>query len=411
MPRYEYAARDESGLAITGEIVANTRVEAARLLRKEGKFIVRLIQGLESQSPAATQTRSRGGRIRSDQVIFFANQLSVMVDTGVPLADALQATIEDEPTGRFRDIVTDVIERIRAGQAFSAALEHHPRVFPRFFCSIIRASEASGLLGTMLQRVALYMTNQRETRKRVIRAVTYPAVMLGLCVTVMIGILTVLMPRFTKIYEQRRVELPVPTKVLITISHFLATNWFWILLATAAGIFLLMRFLRTPTGYKMLSWLKIHLPIVGPMYRKSCLSRCMRTMGTLIDSGVSMLDTITIAQNTVENHFYEAVFDRVYERLQKGNLLSDSLRGSALFPHSVVQMVLAGERSGQMGPVMNRVADFCDQDLRHEISSVTQLIEPMLVVVMGILIGGAVIAMLLPILRLSTVISGINNAH
>lgn len=405
MPRFEYTARDDSGAAAAGEIIANTRAEAAKLLRAGGKFVVKLEQTQEKSTQDAPR---RGGsrRVRQTQVIYFANQLAIMVDTGVPLVDALEASIQGEPEGGFRRVVQDVITRVQSGQEFSAALAKHPKAFPRFFANIIKASEASGLLGTMLQRAAAHMDSQRDTRKRLQGAMAYPTAMIVFCSAVAIFLLTYLMPKFIHIFESRGAALPAPTIVLIAVSGFLVSNAFWLVptvVLTFAALWILS---HRPAGRIITSWLKINLPIVGPMFRKAYITITMRTLGTLIDSGVSMLESIAITRSVVDNHYYEQLLDKVDEQLRKGNLLSDSLKGSDLYPHSVVQMVLAGERAGQMGPVMNRVADFCDKDLNNAIKAATALIEPALVIFMGIFIGGVVMALLLPIFSLSRVISG-----
>ena len=405
MPRFEYSARDDAGKSTSGEIITNTRAEAAKLLRASGKFVVKLEEAKEKTTKEAPR-RSGSRRVKQTQVIYFANQLAIMVDTGVPLSDALEASIMDEPQSGFRRVVEDVIERVQSGQEFSAALAKHPRAFPRFFANIIKASEASGLLGTMLQRAATYMTNQRETRKRIQGAMAYPLAMIGFCVLVAIFLLTYLLPKFIHIFESRGAALPAPTRILIGTSEFLVQNSYFLLPAVLGAGLGTWLFARTPQGRIVASWLRINLPIIGHMYRKAYTTVTMRTMGTLIDSGVSMLETVAITRSVVDNHYYEELLDKVDEQLRKGNLLSDCLRGSDLYPHSVIQMVLAGERGGQMGPVMSRVADFCEKDLNNAIKMATTLIEPALVVFMGIFIGGVVMALLLPIFSLSKVISG-----
>lgn len=405
MARFEYAARDETGKATSGEIVAASRAEAARLLRGDGKFVVRLNEMVEETTQRRAPVKRGSRRIKQDQVIHFTNQLAVMVDTGVPLADALKATIEDEPPGGFRSVIEDVISQVQAGQEFSASLERHPKVFPRYFSNIIRASEASGLLGTMLQRVAAYMLNQRDMRKRVQGAMMYPVAMVAFCLGVVVFLMSYILPKFTRIFESKKVPLPVPTQVLMAASNFLTDNWYWIVPILLLGVGGVWYFLRTPSGYKSASFLRISMPMIGPMYRRAYITRCMRTMGTLIDSGVSMLDTVAITQNSVDNHYYYELFKHVDEHLTKGRMLSESLKGNPLFPHTLVQMVLAGERAGQLGPVLNRIADFCEDDLNNSIKSLINMIEPTLVIFIGTFIGAIAIALLMPIFTLSRVVA------
>jgi len=402
--RFEYAARDDSGSAISGDIVAASRNDAARILRAEGKFVVKLIEAQESTKKKAV-IKVGSKRVKEDQVIYFTNQLAVMVDTGVPIADALSATIEDEPISGFRSVIEDVINHVQAGQEFSKSLERHPRVFPKYFCNIIKASEASGLLGTMLQRVSTYMTNQRETKKQIIHAMAYPIAMIVFCILIAAGMIVFLLPRFANIFESRGSQLPAMTQCLMSTSSFLASNWYIIVPSLVSLILGLWYFARTASGFRTISWLKLNSPILGSMYRKAYVTRSMRTMGTMIDSGVSMLETVDITRNIMDNYYYEEVLDRVDEQLQRGNLLSDSLKGTNLFPHTLVQMIASGERAGQMGPVMNRVADFCEQDLKNAMKTATQLIEPMLVIFMGVFIGVIVISLLLPIFSLSKVVA------
>lgn len=407
MARFEYAARDEAGKAISGEIVAENRVEAAKLLRAEGKFVAKLAELSDTQQTKTTAAVKSGSRrVKADQVIYFANQLAVMVDTGVPLADALAATIDGEPVSGFRTVVEDVINRVQSGQEFSASLQRHPKVFPSYFVNIIRASEASGLLGPMLKRVASYMTSQNDTKKKIKGAMAYPIAMLSFCILVAVFLLTFLLPKFTSIFISRGAALPLPTQILMTTSNFMLGNWYIIVPGVLLTLGGLSYFLRTPTGGVVGSWLKLNVPVIGPMFRKAYVARSMRTMGTMIDSGVSILETVAITRNVVDNHYYRELFKDVDAKLQKGAMLSEALRGTDLFPRTVIQMVLAGERAGQIGSVMNRIADFCEADLNNAIKASTQLIEPVLVIVMGTFIGGVVVALLLPIFTLSKVVTG-----
>jgi type IV pilus assembly protein PilC len=407
MPRFAYAARDDGGKAIAGEIVAPSRTDAARLLRQEGKFVVRLEQAREASTEGRQRPTGRGRRrVTEEQVIYFASQLAVMVETGVPLAEALAAAIEDEPPGAYRDVIEDVLGRVQAGAEFSASLERHGRVFPRFFSNIVRASEASGLLGTMLQRAARHMRQQRETRRRIQGAMAYPAVMVVFCLLVSTFMIAYILPKFAVIFRQRGSALPVPTQILLAVGTFLAEHLVWLgPLAVACGAGL-WYFFRTPSGYRTASWLKIRTWLIGPMYRRAYLTRAARTLGTLVDSGVAMMDAVQITRNVVGNHYYELLFDHVGRQLQKGLLLSDALKGSPLLPHSIVQMILAGERTGQLGTVLERVADYCDQELEHVVLTVTRVIEPALVIFIGTFIGSIAISLLLPIFSISRVAAG-----
>ncbi len=405
MPRFNYQARDNSGVAITGEVVARSQVEAIRQLRSEGKFVARLAELDEVLEAAAQMPTLIRSRVKVDEVIYFANQLAGMVETGVPIADALEATIEKAPPGAFRSTVEDLIRRVQSGQEFSAALGAHPKVFPPLFVHMVRASEATGTLGLMLNRVADYLVNQRDIRKKIKGALTYPICMLFFATGVLLFLVSYVLPNFTKIYAGKDAVLPLPTRVVLGISEWTSGHWIHLLVGMIlAGVGTVM-FFRSPRGRITGDWLRLNLPLIGRMFRWACLARSLRTLGTMISAGVSVLDAVHITRDVVGNRLFARTFDEVYHRLEQGDQLSDALLDAPYFPRPVWQMLRAGERTGKLGPAMQRISDFCEQDLRTSIVAVTQFIEPAMIVIMGIMVGGIALAVLLPIFQISKVMA------
>lgn len=405
MPKFSYMARDNSGAALNGELTARSEADAAQLLRREGKFVVRLAPA-ESASEAHVERPWLGGsRVKPDEVIYFCTQLAGMVDTGVPLDEALEATIDKAPEGAFRRTIQDVISRVQGGAQLSAALGAHPKVFPPLFVHMVRASEATGTIGPMLQRVAEYLTNQRALKKRIKGALTYPIFMILFALGSTIFMLTYVLPQFAAIYAGKKAILPLPTLILMDTSAWITDHLRFLSLGTLlVGIGAFVYF-KTANGRYAGDWLRLHIPVLGKMYRQSYLTRTLRTLGTMLSSGVSMLEAVLITRDVVGNRLYGEVLTDVHRRLERGEQLTQALLDAPFFPRAVWQMLTAGERTGQLGPVMNKVADLAESDLKNAIRTATQLIEPTMIVIMGSIIGGIAIAMLLPIFQISKVIT------
>jgi len=360
-------------------------------------------QGGHAVAPAGAGSSPRPKKIKRDDIIFLANQLAVMVDTGVPLTEALDSINEQTEHTGLKAVISDVSVQVRAGVEFSAALARHPRVFSKLFVSLMRASEVSGTMGKMLRRVTQYLKAERDIRKQIKGAIIYPACMLCFCTLVVAMILIFVMPRFEKVYAGKAAVLPAPTRVLLAMSHGLVHYWYAVLgviLAVGAAIYW---YFRTESGKTLLDKVRISLPIIGPMYRKSYLARSMRTMATMVGSGVGMLDGLAITAEVAGNRFYSQIWTNLADRVSEGSGLAEHLRASRIIPNTVAQMVSTGERTGKLELVMDRVAEFCEDDLKTSIKSATSLIEPAMIIVMGVVIGGIAMALLLPVFNVSKI--------
>lgn len=400
MPRFNYQVRDAAGRSLAGVMTAGSLEEASRLLRLDGQTVV----DVRPVNEKFTGERS-SRRIRTDEVIFFCTQLAVMVDTGVPLCEALDSICQQTKHEAFRAVLEDISDHVKAGMEFSAALQRHPKVFGRLFIAMMQASEAAGRMGHMLTLVSEYLADQRDIRKRLKGAMIYPVCMLVFCVVVVAALLGFVLPRFEKIYASKNAMLPAPTRVLLAVSHAFTTYWPITLTVIAAVVAGTWYYLRTPRGRIFLDRVRISMPIIGPMYRKAYLARSLRTMATMVTTGVAMLEGLSITAEVAGNHFYRNVWLSVAERVKQGNTLTSELAETSIIPPTVTQMIDAGERSGQLGRVMNRVAGFCEDDLKTAIKAATQLIEPLMIIVMGLLVGGIAIALLLPVFSLSKVVA------
>lgn len=406
MAKYKYQARDNHGQPTSGEIIASCESEAAQMLRTEGKFVVELGRSDGANDLSAYLPKKGGRRIKTDQVIFFANQLAGMVDTGVPLAEALETTIDQMPVCEFRRTVEDVISRVQSGSDLSSALAAHPRAFSPLFVHMVRASESAGQLGPMLLRVADYLVNQREIRKKITGALTYPICMILFATGAMSFLLAFVLPKFAAIYSGKSAVLPLPTRILMTTSTWIGSNWYYVAGAVVLALLGSYFYFRTNDGKKTGDWLRLNTPIIGPMFQKACVTRMLRTLGSMLSAGVSVLEAVPITRDVVGNREFGKVFDHALRRLEAGDQLSVALLQANYIPRNIWQMIQAGERTGRLGPTMDRVADICESDLKNTLQTLTQFIEPVLIAVLGLMVGGMAIAVLLPIFQISKVMAG-----
>lgn len=406
MAQFAYKVRDDGGAMSAGVLDAHDLTDARDTLREEGKSIVSL---QENFGPAGQQGETvvpLGGhkRIKTDDVIYFTTQLAVMVDTGVPLIDALDAIASHTAHPGLKRVLDEMCEDVRGGVEFSAALAKHPKVFDTLFVALMRASEMSGTMGQMLQRVSTYMEDQRGTRKRIKGAMVYPLCMLGFCVVVVVSLLIFVLPRFEKIYAGKNAVLPVPTRALLAISHTLTDYWPFIIGALAAAVVGGVTYFRSENGQRVLDTIRIRIPVLGGIYRKACLARSLRCMATMVSTGVSMLEGLDITSQVAGNRHYAAIWDRVADGVKEGASVSEQLMDCPLMPGTFAQMIDAGERTGKLGMVMDRIARFCEEDLKTAVKAVTSMIEPLMIIIMGIIVGGIAMALLLPVFKLSKVV-------
>lgn len=391
---FAYEGRDSLGHMTSGEIDAVTRDDAIVRLKRDGVNVSKID---EQEDGGELFPRS----IRQTDIIYVTSQLAVMVETGITLSSALESIATGEKHSTLKLVLTDLKRRVESGDDFSSALARHPKHFDRTYVSLIRASEQTGTMGEMLDTVAAYLRGQLETRQKVRAALAYPAVMLAVAVAVTIFLLTYILPKFEPLFSRKGVKLPAPTVIMMTASDLMIDYWYlWL----AGGVIALVGYLwgrGTPAGRQILDWLKINLPIVGPMSRKVALSRSIRTLGTMVASGVSMLDAIRIAGEVSSNYYFEQAWMKVLDAVTEGNRICHALEGHPLFPSTLVQMISAGEETGKLDVVLERVSTYYDKEVETSLKATTSLIEPLMITAMGVVVGGIALGLLMPIFQLS----------
>ncbi len=349
-------------------------------------------------------------RVKQSDLILFATQLSVMLDSGVVLSDALEAIADQDRPGVFRAVIHDVAARIRTGDSFSDALARYPRIFSPMFISMVQASEASGNLPHMLDVLSKYLNADAETRKEIKGAMIYPVVILLMAVAATGSLMFFVLPRFSRIYEARGAALPKITQILVRCSSLLGDSQVLTVLATVfiLGWMGLRAWKGTVAGQRTLDWMKVRLPVLGTMFVDAVMTRSMRIMATMVGTGVSLLDALQVMRTSCENYYFRSLWAAADAKIRDGYQLSDAI---TLSPHSslvapgVIQMLRAGEKSGQIGRVCDKASLFYEKKLQNSIRTVTALIEPLMILIMGGIVGTIAIALLLPVFRISSVMS------
>ena len=341
-------------------------------------------------------------RVRKADVMYTTTQLAVMVETGVTLAEALAAIIEQEENPTFRRILKAIRREVESGNDFSAALAEYPKIFDHTYVSLIRAGEATGMLGGMLDRIARHLRKEIEARSKVRAAMIYPCVMFTMAVGVTIFLLTFVLPKFMPLFEARGVELPIPTKVMLAISHAVVGYWMWWVAGIVALLTAFVIVKRTESGGRAWDATKLNLPVVGNAIQKIVLSRSVRTLGVMVQAGVPVLDALKLTSQISGNRLYAEIWLRVIDEVTAGKEIHTALLGSPLFPSTLVRMIAAGEDTGKLDVVLQRVSDYYDQEVETSVKAATGLIEPIMIGVMGVIVGGIGLGLLLPIFSLSS---------
>jgi type IV pilus assembly protein PilC len=405
MARFRAKLRDASGRQVVELIDASTRDEAISRLRGGGRTLLELKSEHDALDIEEIRLRRAAKGVKKDEVIAFSGQLAVMLETGVPLSEALDAFIRQSKAGGLRRVIEVVREGVTGGSSFSAALGAFPSVFPMLMSSLVRASEASGTMAQMLGRVSVYLGKERRVTKQIKGAMTYPIVMSTMALGVTGFLMVWVLPRFAKIYQSRDAALPKPTQIVLGISNFLQAYGIMLGVGIGAAVIGGVIGVRTKKGKYIADWLRIHAPVFGKMYTKYYLTRATRTLGTLLTAGVPLVEAIRIVRGVTNNALWDQLWRDLIENLTEGGTMAEVVQDSELIPASVGQMIAAGERSGRLPEVLERVAEAAEHDLDEAIKTGTQMIEPIMIIVMGGLIGGMAIALLLPIFTISSAVA------
>jgi type IV pilus assembly protein PilC len=403
MPFFKYEIRKPNGQVSSGTVEAASQAEATGLARAQGGYVLNVAP---AEAPSILQklqnVKIEGGPGLKD-ILSFTSQLSVMIRAGINIRVGIESIAEQTQNTKFRRVLFQIKGDVEGGQTLSESLAKHPKIFPSMYINMVRASELSGNLGHMLERIQDYLNQQMETRRMVIGAMVYPAILFILAVTTVVFMLTWVLPQFTGLFAGKEDLLPTPTKLLLNLSAALRRDWLLIvggLITLGVTGSLLVK--RTRAGALAAAKLKLKVPLFKSMFTALYISRSLQTMGELINAGVPMLDTLRITADISGNMLYREMWESVHDSVNQGSKIVDPLGRQTLLPRNVVQMISAGEESGNLGEVLADVSEYYQEELKATIKAVTSMIEPLMIVVMGAVVGFIAAAIMLPIFKMSS---------
>jgi type IV pilus assembly protein PilC len=402
MLTFAYQARDSNGASVSGLQEALNEENAINTLMTRGLMV------LSIQQKSVTKSASRMGSVSETDVVLFTRQLATMIDAGLPLVSGLTALYEQCDPRRqmgLKRIIGDLSARVQGGDSFYESIQKHPRIFNRLYVAMVKAGESGGMLAEIMDRLAGFLEATARLRKKIKSAMTYPVIVVCIAFGITTFLIVRVVPVFGDIFKDFGAKLPGPTQFLLDLSHFVTANWYY-LVGGAAGIFFGVRYLlRTKQGREAWDRWKLKLPVFGPLIHKICMTRFARTFAQLIRSGVPILEVMEIVGETSGNWVMEVAIRAVSLDVEKGDPMTTAMSKQKIFPPMLLRMLSAGEQTGKIEVMFDKMADFWDEEVEATLAALTSLIEPLLIVVLGVIVGGIVIAMFLPIFKLNDVVS------
>jgi type IV pilus assembly protein PilC len=394
MPVYVWVAETKRGRKLKGEIDAANESIALNQLKKRN-FTVRklkpkpkdLLAGISFLKP----------RVTNKDIVIFTRQFSTMIDAGLPLVQGLTILAEQTENPTFKSILKEITRDVEGGSTLAEAMKKHPKVFDDLFVNLVAAGEVGGILDTILRRLATFIEKAEKLKSQVKGALTYPAVVVGIAIIVIAVILVFVIPVFEDMFKSFGSALPTPTQLVVDMSRFLKGNIHWVILAFIPIIYGLKRYRNSASGKKQTDALLLKLPIFGDLLKKTAVARFTRTLGTMISSGVPILDALEIVARTAGNVIIEEIIMEVRASIAEGQTIAEPLSENDVFPGMVIQMISVGEATGALDSMLEKIADFYDEEVDAAVAALTSMLEPLLMLFLGGSIGGLVIAMYLPI--------------
>ncbi len=396
---FQWAGKTTKGTIIKGELTVNSREDVIAYLRRQN-----IIPTAITPKPKKL-FRLPAGRVKDKDLVIFTKQFSTMIDAGLPLVQALEILTEQTENKNLARTIGDVKVDVESGSTYADALKKHPRIFSELYTNMVAAGEAGGTLDIILARLAEYIEKAMKLKRRIRGALIYPSVIISVAIIVIAVIMIYVIPVFSKMFVRLGGVLPLPTRIVIGLSQFLSGPGGLIVLGSIIGfIILIIQIRRTEKGRRITDSIFLKLPIFGVLLRKVAIAKFTRTLGTLISSGVPILDGLTITAKTAGNKIVEEEVMKVGKAVSEGKTIAEPMRGSKIFPPMVTQMIAVGETTGAVDTMLNKIADFYDEEVDSTTANLTAIMEPVLMVFLGITIGFIVISMYLPIFRLITLI-------
>ena len=400
---YQWVAETKKGRKLKGEIEASSEQIAQSQLKKRNLKILKLklkpkdlFSGLAFMQP----------KVKNKDIVIFTRQFSTMIDAGLPLVQGLNILAEQNPNPTFKNILRQLTKDVEGGSTLAEAMKKHPKVFDNLFVNLIAAGEVGGILDTILQRLATFIEKAEDLKSKIKGAMTYPIVVVAIALLVIAVILIFVIPVFQDMFASFGKALPVPTQIVVFMSDFLKGNIHWIILGIIALVYAFKQYSSTKGGRKTLDILSLKLPVFGDLLKKTAVARFTRTLGTMMSSGVPILDSLEIVAKTAGNVVIEEIIYDVRGSIAEGQTIAEPLSENDIFPGMVIQMISVGEATGALDTMLEKIADFYDKEVDGAVDALTSMLEPLLMLFLGGAIGGLVVAMYLPIFTMAGAVGG-----
>jgi type IV pilus assembly protein PilC len=402
MSVFAYRGRTATGV-ITGEVEADDRMTVVAQLRAKG-VVATAVRERTARGGMMAGWRTRRRKAKDKDLAIYTRQFSTMIDAGLPIVQCLSILSEQSESKVLRQVTDGIARDVEGGSTLADAFRKHPRTFNDLFVNMLQAGEAAGILDTVLQRLATYIEKAASLKRKVKSAMVYPTTIISVAVLVIIFMMTFVIPTFATMFEQLGAELPLPTKIVLAMSNFTQRYVLLILAALIGLVFALRAVYRTDRGSQVIDRLMLKIPVAGTLIRKVAVARFTRTLGTLVSAGVPILEGLRITARSAGNRVVEGAVMQAREAVTAGRPLSEPLRTAPVFPPMVTHMISVGESTGSLDQMLSKIADFYDDEVDSAVSALMSLLEPVMIVFLGVIIGGLVVALYLPIFKIVTLI-------
>ena len=419
MANFQYIALDGKGEQSSGTLSANSADEAAQMLRSNGLYPTQIteegkaMKGKSAPSkakakakPTTTKKGHVGGRVKPKSLMIFTRQLATLIDSGLPLLRSLTVLGKQEPNPVLKATVDVLAESVQGGSTFSESLAQHPKIFNKLYVNMVKAGELGGVLEIVLNRLAEYQEKAQKLKNKIVSAMVYPVIVMFIAVAILVFLMIFIVPKFKEMFASTEQDLPMISQIVFgTSDFFLARPLFVpnVVFVLIAGFVLVVFFNmwgRTGGGRKAIDTLKLKMPILGDIQRKSAVSRFSRTLGTLVTSGVPILQALNITRDTAGNVVFSKAIEHVHESVKEGETIVTPLQASGVFPNMVISMVDVGEETGQLPEMLLKVADVYDDEVDNAVTSLTSILEPIMIVFLALIVGSVVFALFLPLIKM-----------
>jgi type IV pilus assembly protein PilC len=395
MANYAWKGRNRAGLVKEGVLVADNKEIALASLRRQNIVVT----GIRERGKEVSFTKI-GRKVPAKTLAVFTRQFSVMIDAGLPLVQCIEILANQQEHKTFQKILLQIRQDVEAGSTLADAMRRHPKAFDPLFVNMVAAGEAGGILDTILQRLSVYIEKAVKLKSQVRSAMIYPVAVIVIAAIVVAVILLKVIPTFAALFMSLGAELPLPTRIVIMASNFLARYFIFFVIGVGLLIYGLRRYYATHSGRRVIDGLLLKFPILGPVFRKVAVARFCRTLATLISSGVPILESLDITARTAGNAIVEDAIYETRRSVEGGKTIVEPLKATNIFPNMVVQMIGVGEQTGALDAMLNKIADFYEDEVDAAVAGLVKLLEPLLIFILGLVIGGIVIAMYLPMFTL-----------